>query len=203
MPSWFYKIFCKELRKIGFGFMDSFWFTWIVVPLLIFLARICDVTIGTIRIIFVSRGRKYLSPVLGFFEALIWLMAISQIMKNLNNFACYLAYALGFAAGNFIGIIIEEKLAIGIQIVRIIITKDELVLKDKLSAAGFGVTVVDAMGSTGEVKIIYTVVKRKDIKNVVQIIESYNEKAFYSIEDARTAKEGIFPGKSSKKWFRR
>jgi len=61
----------------------------------------------------VSRGKKYLAPVLGFFEVLVWIMAISQIMQNLNNFVCYFAYAAGFATGTFVGIIIEEKLAIG------------------------------------------------------------------------------------------
>ncbi|GAE87820.1 hypothetical protein JCM21531_1220 [Acetivibrio straminisolvens JCM 21531] len=81
--------------------------------MLIFFSRIIDVTIGTIRIIFVSRGKKYLAPVLGFFEVLVWIVAISQVMQNLNNFACYFAYAAGFATGTFVGIIIEEKLAIG------------------------------------------------------------------------------------------
>ncbi len=174
-------------------FNDSFWFTWIVLPILIFLSRIFDVSIGTMRIIFVSRGRKLLAPILGFFEVSIWLLAISQVMSNLNNAACYLAYAFGFASGTYIGIRIEEKLAIGIQIVRIILSKDECILKERLSSAGYGVTVVDAMGATGKVKIIYTIVRRKDIKDVVDIINECHSKAFYSIEDAKTAKEGIFP----------
>jgi uncharacterized protein YebE (UPF0316 family) len=71
-------------------------FQWVVLPLLIALSRICDVTIGTIRIILVSKGNKVLSPLLGFFEVLIWLIAISQVMKNLNNWVCYVAYASGF-----------------------------------------------------------------------------------------------------------
>jgi len=126
--------------------VNSETFGWVVLPILIFLSRIIDVTIGTIRIIFVSRGKKYLAPVLGFFEVLVWIMAISQIMQNLNNFVCYFAYAAGFATGNYVGIIIEEKLAIGTLIIRVIMTKDECQLKERLSKAGFGVTVVDAQG---------------------------------------------------------
>jgi uncharacterized protein YebE (UPF0316 family) len=89
------------------GILSNFGlYTWIVLPLLIFLARVVDVSMGTIRVIFVSRGLKYLAPVVGFFEVLIWLLAIGQIMKNLSSPLCYVAYAGGFAAGNYIGIVI-------------------------------------------------------------------------------------------------
>ncbi|HOQ37714.1 MAG TPA: DUF2179 domain-containing protein [Acetivibrio sp.] len=172
--------------------VNSETFGWVVLPILIFLSRIIDVTLGTIRIIFVSRGKKYLAPLLGFFEVMVWVMAISQIMQNLNNFVCYFAYAAGFATGNYVGIIIEEKLAIGTLIVRVIMTKDECQLKERLSKAGFGVTVVDAEGKNGEVKIIYTIIKRKELPEAIKIIEMCNSKAFYSIEDARKVSQGIF-----------
>ena len=83
--------------------LNSGFYAWLILPLLIFLARVADVSIGTIRLIFISRGLKYLAPVVGFFEILIWLLAIGQIMKNLSNPACYIAYAGGFAMGNFVG----------------------------------------------------------------------------------------------------
>ncbi len=172
--------------------MSSGLFNWLILPLLIFFSRIIDVTIGTIRIIFVSRGKKYLAPILGFFEVLVWIVAISQVMQNLNNFVCYFAYALGFATGTFVGIIIEEKLAIGTLVVRIIVDKNEFELKEQLSKSGFGVTAVDAEGKNGDVKIIYTVIKRKELQEVVQIIEGCNSNAFYSIEDARKVNKGIF-----------
>jgi len=82
-------------------------------PLLIFFARVCDVSLGTIRIIFISKGIKYLAPIVGFFEILIWLLAISQIMQNLTNPYYYIFYAGGFATGNLVGIILDEKLSIG------------------------------------------------------------------------------------------
>ena len=153
------------MRTINFlQFIDSNTFSWVILPLLIFLSRIIDVSIGTIRIIFVSRGKKNLAPLLGFFEVLVWITAISQIMKHLDNVACYFAYAAGFAAGTFVGMMIEEKLAIGMLVVRVILVKDECQLRERLSSSGFGVTVVDAQGANGEVKIVYTIIKRKELE---------------------------------------
>jgi uncharacterized protein YebE (UPF0316 family) len=168
-------------------------FTWVVLPVLIFISRIFDVSISTLRIIFLSRRKKLLAPVLGFFEVLIWLVAITQIMQHLDNVFCYLAYGLGFAAGTLVGMTIEEKLAIGTQVIRIFLTKDDTQLKEQLIAANFGLTVVDAMGATGQVKIVYTIVRRKDVRKVIEIINRCNAKAFYSIEDAITTNEGVFP----------
>jgi uncharacterized protein YebE (UPF0316 family) len=168
-------------------------FRWVALPVLIFISRIFDVSISTMRIIFLSRGKKFLAPVLGFFEVLIWLVAIMQIMQHLDNVFCYIAYGLGFSAGTLVGMIIEEKLAIGTQVVRIFLTKDDAHLKERLRAANFGVTVVDAMGATGQVKIVYSIVRRKDINKIIEIINQCNSKAFYSIEDAIITNEGVFP----------
>lgn len=180
------------------SFLNSEVFAWVVLPLLIFISRIFDVTLGTVRIIFVSRGKRLLAPLLGFFEVLIWLIAISQIMQRLDNFICYIAYAAGFATGNYVGIRVEEKLALGILVVRVIMVKDECELKNRLVEAGYGITVVDAKGASGDVKIIYTVIKRKDLDDVLRIINMCNSNAFYSIEDARAAYQGIFPERNSK-----
>lgn len=170
-------------------------FSWVILPLLIFLARICDVTIGTIRIIFVSRGQKVFASLLGFCEVLIWLVAIGQIMKNLNNVACYIAYAGGFAMGNYIGIALEGKLAMGVVLVRIITRQDGNELIACLREAGYGVTSIDAKGAIGPVHVIYTVIKRTSLGEVVEIIHRFNPKAFYSVEDIRTVREGVFPEK--------
>ncbi|MDQ2086405.1 DUF2179 domain-containing protein [Herbivorax sp. ANBcel31] len=167
-------------------------YAWVVLPLLIFVSRILDVSIGTIRIIFVSRGKSLLAPLLGFFEVLIWIVVIGELMQNLDSVFSYVAYAGGFAMGTYIGMLIEEKLAIGMLLVRIIVMKDECHMKSRLCEAGFGVTVVDAQGKTGEVKIIYSIIKRKELEDVVDIIEKCNSKAFYSIEDARKVNQGVF-----------
>jgi len=174
--------------------MDSDLFTWIVIPFLIFLARVCDVSLGTIRIMFVSRGNKLAAPILGFFEVIIWLVAIGQIMQNLSNPFCYLAYGFGFAFGNFIGINIEEKMALGKYIIRIITKKDASDLISAMRRKGFGVTDIPAEGARGPVQVIYTIIKRADLDRVTAIIERKNPKAFYTIEDIRAVKEGIFPG---------
>ncbi len=100
--------------------------------LTIFLAEMCVVTLGTLRIIFVARGNRVLAPLLGFFEVLIWLFAISQVMKNLDSGACFLAFALGFTLGNFLGIVIEKKLALGMASVRIITSRPAATLMDQL-----------------------------------------------------------------------
>ncbi|HHS13916.1 MAG TPA: DUF2179 domain-containing protein [bacterium] len=182
--------------------IDSSLFTWVLVPLFIFLARICDVTIGTIRILFLSRGDKLLAPILGFFEVLIWLLAIGQIMQNLSNILCYLAYASGFAFGNFVGIIIEEKLALGKIIVRIITQKDATELIDSLRSSGFGVTSIKARGAQGRVHVLYSIIERCDIDRIIKNIHRFNPRAFYTLEDVRYVKEGIFPERS-KYWRNR
>ena len=105
-------------------FVDSELFKWVILPLLIFVARICDQTLGTIRIVFLSRGDKWIDPLLGFFEVIIWVLAIRQIIHNLSNVVGYVAYAGGFATGNYIGILLEEKIAMGKRVVQIITQKD-------------------------------------------------------------------------------
>lgn len=182
--------------------INSDLFGWAILPGLIFLARICDVTIGTIRIIFVSKGRKLWASFFGFFEVLIWLVAIGQIMQNLNNVFCYIAYAAGFASGNYIGISIEEKLAMGVLIVRIITTNGETELIDSLRASGFGVTSVAAQGGSGPVHVIYTIIKRSCLPEVVSIIKKFNPKAFYSVEELRSVNAGVFPIKNGARRFR-
>ena len=172
---------------------DSPVFTWVVIPLLITLARVVDVTLGTIRIIYISRGMKFLAPIFGFFEILIWLIAIGQIMQNLSNPVYYLAYALGFATGNLVGIFVEERLAVGRVILRIITQRDATELVNYLRSSGYGVTTVEAEGSTGPVELIFTVIDREKVEAVVCSVQTYNPRAFYSIEDVRLVKEGIFP----------
>ena len=175
----------------------DFWMTWVIIPILIFLARVADVSLGTIRIVFVSKGMKILAPVLGFFEILIWLLAVSRVLQNLDNWLYFIAYAVGFASGNYIGLLIEERLAIGYINIRIIthLSGEELI--QRLSNEGFGVTSVDATGSLGKVNIIYCVLKRSDYKRVADLILEYNPKAFYTIEDIRFANKGVFPGGKS------
>jgi uncharacterized protein YebE (UPF0316 family) len=172
-------------------------YTWIVIPFLIFLARIFDVSLGTVRVIFVSRGFKYLAPVIGFFEILIWLLAIGQIMKNLSNPLCYIAYAAGFGMGNYVGIRIAERLSLGVVLIRVVTKKDALPLVDCLKAENYGVTCVDGHGTSGQVKVVFTIVPRREVRSVVDLIRTFNPQAFYSIEDVGFVEKGIFPMRKS------
>ncbi|MBN1651045.1 MAG: DUF2179 domain-containing protein [Bacteroidales bacterium] len=161
------------------------WLTYVIIPLLIFFSRVLDVSLDTIRIVFISKGNKFLAPILGFFEVLIWLIAITRIMQNLDNVIYYIAYAGGFAAGNYIGLIIEEKLALGLQMFRIITQKEAPTLIQSLIDKGYGITSLDAEGKNGNVNVIFSVVKRSESPKVIEIINRYNPNAFYSIEDIR------------------
>ena len=175
------------------SFLDSPLFNWLILPILIFCARIFDVSISTLRIIYISRNKRKLAPVLGFVEILIWLTTIRQIFSHLNNVSCFLAYALGFATGNFVGMWIEQKLAIGVQVVRIITQKQADNLIAELKQGGFGVTTIDGQGMYSAVNIIFTIIQRKDLTKVLDMIKEFNPKAFFSVEDVRMAAEGIFP----------
>lgn len=181
------------------AFLNSDIFKFVLLPLMIFSTRICDVTLDTLRIIYVSRGLKVLAASIGFFEVLIWLFAITQIFKNLTNPIYYVAYAGGFAMGNYIGILIEEKMAVGTVVIRTITQKDASVLIKWLKTDGYGVTHIDAQGAFGPVKVIFTIVKRKDIEHVLEIIRTCNPLAFYTIEDIRSSGKGVFPIVKSRK----
>ena len=178
------------------SFYESATFTYFVLPFLIFVARIVDVTIGTVRIVMVSKGQKFWAPLLGFFEVLIWLLAISRIFENLDNWVCYFAYGGGFATGNYIGLIVEEKLALGIVKIQIITRKTADKLINKLIDAGYGITHQNAKGGTENVSIIYSIIKRTEVPRMVERIKNYNPNAFYSIEDVRFVNQGIFPPKA-------
>jgi uncharacterized protein YebE (UPF0316 family) len=158
-------------------------FDYVILPLFIFVLRICDVTLDTMRIILMTRGFKNLAPVIGFFEILIWIVAISRTMQNLNdNWICYIAYAGGFATGNYVGMLVDEKLAIGHEIIRII-TRMGSDLADVLRKDGFGVTTLKATGMDGEVEIVFVVVNRKNLGHAVELIQKSNPGAFFTIEN--------------------
>ena len=170
-------------------------FAYVILPIMIFCARICDVTMGTIRVIFISKGIRYLAPVIGFFEVIIWLLAIGQVMNNLTNIVSYIAYGAGFATGTFIGMYIEEKISIGLSSVRIITREDPLELMQYLRSHNYGVTSIDGEGGGGRVKMVFTIIKRQDLNHVVGIIKKFHPNAFYSVEEVKSVAEGVFPQK--------
>jgi uncharacterized protein YebE (UPF0316 family) len=176
-------------------------FAYVILPVMIFCARICDVTMGTIRVIFISKGIRYLAPLIGFFEVIIWLLAIGQVMNNLTNVVSYIAYGAGFAAGTWIGMYIEEKISLGLTSVRVITREDPAELMQYLRSQNYGVTSVDGEGGTGRVKMVFTIIRRQDLGHVVGIIKKFHPNAFYSVEEIKSVAEGVFPGKTPRGAF--
>ncbi len=183
-------------------------FSYAILPLLIFFARVADVSLGTIRIIFISKGFKFLSLFVGFFEVLIWLLAINQIWSDFSNPWLVLAYACGFAAGNYVGICLDEKISIGNVLIRIIIRKNSKKLISHLKKNGYHITIINGQSGDQEtdVKMILAVVKRKELKKIFKIIKEINKKAFFTVEDIRSVRKNHYevvgdkrgPGKISK-----
>ena len=166
--------------------------TYVLLPLFIFFARIFDVSLGTLRIIFVTKGMRKVAPFVGFFEVLIWLLAISRIMQDLDNWVCYVAYAGGFATGNFVGMYLEERLAIGHEMIRVITRKDATNLIEDLRNKGYGVTSVKAEGIEGEVAVIYIIARRSMIQEVLDEINQFNPRALYTVESIKYVNKEIF-----------
>ena len=175
-------------------------FSFLLLPLLIFLARILDVSINTVRIIYVLGGRKLTSTVLGFFESFIWLMAIRQIFEHLDNWMCYVAYPAGFAAGIFVGMIIEEKIAYGKVIVRIITRKDVQPLLKYLNKEYMRYTYVHAEGPDGLENLVFTVLQREKLEELLQTLKEILPTAFYTVEKVNRAAESGAVVEESTSW---
>lgn len=173
-------------------FTDTTTFTYIVLPIAIFLARIADVSLGTLRIMFVSKGMRQIAPIIGFFEVFIWILAISRIFSNLDNWIAYVAYAGGFASGNWLGMLLEERLAIGHEMIRVITRLEADDLVTTLKEKGFGVTYIQAVGVEGDVGVVYVIVKRSMVNEVLGIIKENNPLALYTIEAIRFVNKEVF-----------
>lgn len=180
--------------------IDADIYRYALLPLLIFLARIADVSINTIRIIYVLGGRRITATLLGFFESLIWLMAISQIFGHLDNWVCYFAYPAGFASGIFVGMIIEEKIAYGKVIVRIITRKDVEVLLQYLREHTFRYTHVDAVGPDGRENLVFTVLPREALDDLLSELKAMLPTAFYTVEKVNRAAESGTVVQESTRW---
>lgn len=172
----------------------------VVLPLLIFFARILDVSINTVRIIFVMTGKKGISTVLGFLESLIWLLAIGQIFKHMDNVYSYIAYPAGFAAGIYIGMRIEEKLALGKVVVRIITGEDTKSIIEYLRKYNYRYSIISGESDLGEEKILFTVVKRENLPFLKAKLTEELPSAFYTVESVKSASEtGLLEEKPSRR----
>ena len=175
-------------------------FSFVLLPLLIFLARIGDVSINTIRIIYVLGGRRLTATLLGFVESFIWLMAIRQIFEHMDNWLCYVAYPAGFASGIFVGMMIEERIAYGKVIVRIITRKEVATLIGYLNTLHLRYTHVNAEGPDGHENLVFTVLERERLEDLLFKLKEILPTAFYTVERVNRAAESGAVVQETTRW---
>lgn len=159
-------------------------------PFIIFLLRIVDVGLGTVRSLLVVRGARAWVPWLAFVEATVWVLAIGSAIQNLTSVWHLLGYSSGYAAGNIVGMWIEEKLAVGLATVRVVTRGMGTELATRLREEGYGVTEFQGRGRDGAVEMLLTVVKRRNVRQVTRIIESMDPGAFLSVDEPRSMRRG-------------
>lgn len=157
---------------------------------LIFLARVVNVSMGTVRTLLGMRGQKHWATAIGFVESLIFILVISQVLQDVSNVWNVLGYCGGFAAGTWVGLVIEEKLAMGYAIVQVISQNDGLEITAALRKAGYGVTEMVGEGLSGRVHVVTTVVRRRDIPDIMSLVSKVDEMAFVTIDDASRVYRG-------------
>lgn len=158
--------------------------------LFIFTARATDMSMATIRTIMIVRGKKFTAAFIGFFEIILYLLAIGQVLSNLDNMGNIIAYASGFATGNYLGVILEEKMAIGSVLSQIITKKDEGEFSKFLRDNDFGVTSTWGEGKEGKISILKVVSTRKELYKLNKLVNQFDENAFTTVSDIRNLKGG-------------
>lgn len=168
---------------------------YLILPLIIFLARTIDTSLGTLRIVMISRGHRKAVRLVGFVEVLLWVIAIGQIIQNLNNWAGYLAWALGFTLGSVIGFEIEDRLALGKHQLRIITSQPIDSFLSALKKLNQGFTVFDGMGATGPVKQIFLILNRQNNEEITALVNEHIPTSFCSVSDVMATDSGVFNSK--------
>ena len=163
-----------------------------IITLAIFLLRVGDMSLDTMRILFVIRSRRIPAWILGFLQSTVWVIAITSVLSNLDNLWNIVAYGSGFATGNVIGMALEEILAIGHSHVRIISSRMGSAIVEALRGAGYAATEVAGRGKDGTVAVISTSVRRRDIAKVQKEISQIDPQAFVTVEDIRPLNRGFW-----------
>jgi uncharacterized protein YebE (UPF0316 family) len=169
----------------------SEYFAWVFLPLLIFFARVLDVSLGIIRVIFITKGFRNIAPVIAFFEVLIWIVAISQVMNNFGDFWLVLAYSFGFAAGTYVGIVIEDRLSIGKVRITVVAKKSARDIIGSLKSKGFVVTVVKVEGSGKGARKISLLLDRSKVNSALKLIRAISPNVFYSVDAVRSVRDDV------------
>ena len=159
---------------------------------LIFLLRVSDMTLDTLRVLVVMRGKKSIAWVLGFFQASIFVLAISSVLSNLDNPLNVIGYAAGFATGNVVGMLIEERLAIGHAHLNIVSSRYGSAIAEQLREQGYAVTEIPARGKDGSVLLLNASVMRKHVDKVRKLVDQIDPEAFITAEDVRPIRRGFW-----------
>jgi uncharacterized protein YebE (UPF0316 family) len=159
--------------------------------LLIFLARIVDVSCDTMRVLFTVRGKRSIAGVLGFFQALIWIFAVGTAIRHLDSIVHVLAYAAGYSVGTMAGITIERFVAYGVAQVRIVTRASGHALAEQLRELGFGVTQSVGEGRAGQVEILHTIVQRSQVDDVLGVVDVHDPLAMVTVEEPRAVRGGF------------
>ncbi|MEJ2502076.1 MAG: DUF2179 domain-containing protein [Gemmatimonadota bacterium] len=159
-------------------------------PLVIFLLRIVDVSLATTRMLLAVRGQRVLVPLIGFFEVMIWLFAAGSAIQYLDSPLHVIGYAGGFAAGNVVGLWVEERLALGHATVRIISEHGGVEVADALRAAGFGVTEFAGQGREGTVEVVFTAARRAEVPRILGVVDEWAPDSFVTVEEPRAIHRG-------------
>lgn len=165
--------------------------------LFIFVARLIDVSLQTTRLLFIVRGGRLQAALIGFVEVIVYILALNRVVQHLDNIYNLFAYALGFATGNYVGSLVEEKMALGYVTVQVVSKDDRETLAPELRRKGYGVTVIEGMGKEGARQILNILTKRKDLHKLMDIINSLEHDAFVTVMDAKFI-HGGFLGQKAK-----
>jgi uncharacterized protein YebE (UPF0316 family) len=163
-----------------------------LMPVLIFFLRVSDMSLDTLRVLFVIRSQRPLAWILGFFQSLIWVIAITTVLSHLNNLWNVFGYAAGFATGNVVGMFIEEKLAIGHGHLRIISSGRGPAIAEAIRQAGYAATELSGRGRDGTVAVINCSVRRRDIRRVQQQVKDIDPNAFITVQEVRPLHRGFW-----------
>lgn len=165
-------------------------------PAVVFLLRVTDVSMATMRMLLIVRGHRYLAPLIGFFEILLWVTAIGIVVQHLGSPLHVIGYAAGFATGNFLGLLIEERLALGLATVRTVVREGGAELAGQLRGEGFGVTETIGQGRAGPVEVLYSVLPRRRVARCLTLIDAHAPDSFVVVDEPRTVHRGwFFPAK--------
>jgi uncharacterized protein YebE (UPF0316 family) len=159
-------------------------------PLVIFGLRIIDVSLATLRMLLAVRGVKVAVPIIGFFEVLIWVSAVGTVIRHLDSGLHLIGYAAGFSAGSLVGLLLEERMALGMATIRVVSRYGGVELAEGLRELGFGVTEFAGHGREGKVEVVDAVLRRRDLPAVLKQVDFWDPEAFVTIQEPKAIHRG-------------